>query len=101
MIMVEMDVHAGQDDVLKAMLNIRQLTGQITDVVIVDECNRPNRLLVFIPLLADQIVADQIPQGLRSIRIFFPCDVAIEIAKEMVVKGDAEADDLFHSVTNK
>jgi hypothetical protein len=27
--------------------------------------------------------------------------VAIEIAKEMVVKGDAEADDLFHSVTNK
>ena len=85
---------------LKPMLDIGKLSGEIANVVIVHKGDGPNCFLIFIPLLTDQIVSDEIPQGLRPVRILLPRDVAIEIIKEMVIKGDAEADEFFHSVTN-
>lgn len=98
--MVQMDVHAREDELLKLMLDIGELSGEIANVVIVHEGDGSNCFLIFIPLLTDQIVSDEIPQGLRPVRIFLPRDVAIEIIKKVVIKGDAEADEFLHSVTN-
>ncbi len=77
--MIQMHMHAGQDDPLESMLNVGQLIRQIPNVVIIDKGNAADCLLILIPLLPDQIVAYEIPQCLRSIRILLPRNVPVEV----------------------
>jgi hypothetical protein len=83
--MVEVHVHPGQNDGLIAVLNIGELPGQVAYVMVIHKRDRPDRLFIVVPLLPDQIVSDQIPQRLRSVRILAFLDVQIEIIKQMVV----------------
>ncbi len=60
MVMVEMDMHTGHDVALKVVLDMSQLSCQVTHMVVVHKRDRPDRLFVVIPLLPDQVVTDQI-----------------------------------------
>ena len=61
MVVVEMDMHAGENLPLIVVLDMSQLSRQIAHMMVVHERDCPDRLLVLIPLLPDQVVTNQIP----------------------------------------
>ena len=95
MAMIEMHVHAREHERVKSVLNGNEFVGQRRYVMIVHERDRPNRLLVLIPFLPDQIIADEIAKRFRSIRVFLPCNMAVEIIQQMMIERDTEADEFF------
>jgi hypothetical protein len=80
-------MHPGHDVTLKIVLDMSQFSRQIAHMMVVDKRDRPNRFLVVVPLLPDQVVTNQIPQGLRAVRILALLDVQIEIIKQMGASG--------------
>ena len=100
-VVVQMHVHTRQHQFMETVLDIGELLGERRHVMIVDERNRPHRLLILIPLLPDQIVANQIAERLRSIGILLPRNVPIEVVQQMMIKGDTEANKFFLVPANR
>ena len=96
MVMVEMDMHAGKNLPLVVMLDVSQLAGQISHMMIIDKGNGPDGFFVLIPFLPDQAVPNQVAKRLRSIGIVTPPDVAVEFVEQPLVKRHTESDELIH-----
>lgn len=95
--MIEVHMHASHDVSLEVVLNMSELSGEITHMVVVHEGDRRNRLMrVAARRLVHELIADQITERLGTRRVFPASDKAIEIDKKMAVKRHAEADKLLH-----
>ncbi|MCC2640856.1 MAG: hypothetical protein K0S45_1269, partial [Nitrospira sp.] len=81
---------------LKVVLDVGEFAREVPYVMIVDEGNRRDRFLVPVPLLPDEIVSNQVSNGLRSIGIFTPLDQPIEIDEKVLIKGHTESDEVLH-----
>lgn len=92
MIMIKVHMHAGQDLPVVVVLNIGQLARQVTYMVVIDECDGPNGFFIRIPLLSDQVVADQVTQRFRPIGVLATFDMAIEGVQQLVIERHAEPD---------
>jgi hypothetical protein len=95
--MIEMHVHAREHERVKSVLNGNEFLCQRRYVMIVHERDRPDRLLILIPFLPDQIISDKIPERFRSVRVLLPRNMTVEIIQEMMVERNAEADYFFHN----
>ncbi len=70
---VQVHVQSRGDDAVMLVLNVGQLVGEDPGVVVVDEHQHPDRLaLVHLPLLLDQLGAEQVPDELAPIGIAAP-----------------------------
>jgi len=78
-VMVEMHVHPRHNMALKIVLNVGQFPGEVADMMVVDERDRPDRFLVLIPFLADEVVTDEVSQGLRPVGVLPALNVTIKI----------------------
>ena len=96
-VMVEMHVHARQYKFMKSVLDVDEFLRKRRHVMIVNERDRSHCLLVLIPLLPDQIVANQIAERLGSIRVLLPRNMPIEVIQEMMIEGNTEANEFFHA----
>ncbi len=56
MIVVEMDMHSGQNLPRVGMLNVRQLPGQVPHMMVIHKRDGADGFLILIPLISDQIV---------------------------------------------
>jgi hypothetical protein len=66
---------------LKIVLDVGQFPGEIADMVVVDERDRPDRFLVLIPFLADEVVTDEVSQGLRPVGVLPALNVSIKFVQ--------------------
>ena len=98
MVMVKMDMHTGHNVALKVVLNMGQFSGQVAHMMVVHKRDCPDRLFIVVPLLPDQIVSDQIPQCLRTVRVLALLDMQIEIIEQMMVQRHAESNKLLHGI---
>src|SRR6185437_12501064 len=94
MVMIEMHMHARQNLLMVVVLNICQFTGQVPHMMVIYERDRADRFFILIPLLADQVIADEIAQRFRSVGVFPPFDMAVECIQQMVIEGHPEAHQL-------
>ena len=86
MVMIQMYMHPGHNMALKVMLDMREFSGQIRNVMIIDERDRPDGVLILIPLLADQIVTDEIPERLRACRVFSTSNDVVEVLEQAMIQ---------------
>ncbi len=63
MVMVEVHMHSSENPPLVVMLDLCQFSCQVSHMMVVNEGNGPDRFLVLIPLMPDQIVSNQIAEG--------------------------------------
>jgi hypothetical protein len=91
-----MHVHARKNVSLKIVLDLGKPSREIPHVMVVDEGNRPDSLLVLVPLLPDQVIADQVAECFRPVGILAPLDVMIESVQQMMIKRYAKPNELSH-----
>lgn len=98
MIMVEMHVHSRQNIPLKVMLDLRELSGEIPHMMVVDKRDRRHGFMIVVttPFLAHQLVADEITERFGTRRVFSASDDPVEIVQQVMVQRDAEPDQLLH-----
>lgn len=54
---------------MAVMLDIRQLTRQVTNMMVIDKRDRSHGFFVLVPFLTHQVVANQITESLGPIRV--------------------------------
>lgn len=96
MIVIEMYMHPGQNVALPTMLNMGQLSGEITHMMVVDERDGPDSFFVLVPFLTDEVVAYEITQRFRSIGILSPFYMMIKGVQQMLVERNSEPNELVH-----
>ncbi len=81
------------------MLKPAQLRFQFALVVIIDKHERAEGLAVRgLDVLFDQLLSHDVPDGFRAVRVAFPRNEFVELSEELLLHGDAEAVERFHSV---
>lgn len=97
--MIEMNVHARHDMSLKLVLDMRELSGEIAYMMVVNEGDRRHHLTTGIaaPFLTHQLIANQIAKRFRPRGIFAATDDVVELSEEVVIQRDAESNELLHS----
>jgi len=80
-VMVEMHVHPRHDMALEIVLNVGQFSGEIADMMVVNERDRSDRFLVLIPFLADEVVTNEVSQGLRPVGVLPALNVPVKIVQ--------------------
>ena len=89
---IEMGVQSGNDELVMIVLKIGKLFGQETGVVIVNESDGANdKRVVGNDDGIDELVADQIAEGLGAVIVTFVGNVRIETAEQGRVDGNADA----------
>jgi hypothetical protein len=72
---------------LEVVLDMRQFSGEIAHVMVVDEGDCRDRITICIaaPFLGDELIADEIAQCFRTRGILSPPDDIVEIIKKMLI----------------
>ena len=83
-VVVEVDMLGRDDGILVVVLQVGKLARKAPLVVVVDEGDGAGHLLVLLPLVLDQLLADEVPQGLGPCRIAFLFDEAVELLEQTV-----------------
>jgi hypothetical protein len=96
MVMVQMHVHAGYHQMLIIVLNTGELVCEGADVVVIDDRDSPDRFFIRVPLLPNQIVPNQIPDGFGAVAVALLGYQPVEVIEQMVVQGNTEPDKLLH-----
>jgi len=84
--MIQMYMHPRQNMALKVMLDMREFSGEVRNMMVVHKGDRPDHFLILIPLLPDQIVTDEIPERLRTRRIFPSAYDLIEFIEQAAIE---------------
>ena len=77
--MVQMNVLSRDDYPLKIMLNISYFVKKLSFMMVINQRDRSGNIFIFPPFMFDQILADQITNGLRSIGISFVLYVSVKL----------------------
>ena len=98
MIVIEVHMHAGEDMTLEVVLNVRQLAGEISYVVVIHERDGPHPFTVRAagPFLTHELITNEIAKRFRAGRIASTPYDFIERVEQMVIQRDAETNELFH-----
>ena len=100
MVVIEMNVQRGKNDVMKIVLNVGELFVQISHVVVIDQRNRANHAAVGgFPHFFHELVADQIAKGLRPVGIAALSDQMIELIQEVGIDGNSNPAEAAHAYT--
>jgi len=86
-LVIQMHMHARHDMALKVVLDVGELPGKISYMMVVDKRDRRNRLAVSItaPFLTDELIADEIAKRFGTGGIFSTPDNLIEVVQKVVV----------------
>ncbi len=98
-VVVEVDVQVRQHLPAAVVLDPRQPPGQLVLVVIVDERDGAGHVARPLPLLLDELPADQVTQGLRAVGVLLLPDQEIKPVQERFFEGDPEANQFRHTKT--
>lgn len=82
-IVIEMHVHSRHNMTLKVVLDVRELSGKVSNVVIVHKRDRRDRFPVsFVsPFLAHELISDEIPQRLGPRRVLATPNHIVEVVE--------------------
>jgi hypothetical protein len=84
MVGIQMDVDGGDNEFKKIMLEVGKNSGKFSGVMVVNDGNRPYRLLAQFPFLPYQAVPDQVANRFRSIPVAFLGNQTIKALKQGV-----------------
>ena len=103
MVVIEMHVHPGHDMALKIVLDVREFSGEIPHVMIVDERDRCDRLAIRFtaPFLTDQLITYKIAKRLGPRRILAPLDDLVKVVEQVMIKRNTEPDKLLHKLVTR
>ena len=65
--------------------------------MVVDHRNGSDRFLVFLPLLPDQAVTEQIPNRFRPRRVLLAGNQDIKVVEQVMIERDAESNQFLHA----
>lgn len=95
-VMVEVDVGCGEDHTGEVVLLLGEAFGQAARVVIVEKRDGSEQHLVCLPLLLDEVIANEIADELGAVAVLMISDLALKPVEERFFDGDGEADDVGH-----
>jgi len=90
-VVVEVDMLGRDDGILVVVLQVGKLARKAPLVMVVDEGDGAGHLLVLLPLVLDQLLADEVPQGLGPGCIAFFLYKTVELIKQAVFQRYAES----------
>ena len=76
----------------KIMLDIHKLIYQLPFMMVIDQGNCPGNFMITLPLLLNELLADQVAEGLRTVGIFFIPDEGVEFRQQPLVYRNPETD---------
>ncbi len=101
LVAVQMDVDRRVDGGHVAVLYVGQLVPDGVQGMVVDQHDGPHHpLLVVLPLVLRQRIANQVAYRLRPADVPFAFDRVVEFFQELRLQGDADACDPFHDGNN-
>jgi hypothetical protein len=100
-VVVEVDMHARQNRVVRVVLDLGEAVGEITLVVVVNEGDRADDLLVIFPFVPNQSVTDQVAKRLGAVLIAVPLGHSPEALKEIRIDGNAKTSQVAHGTLPK
>ena len=102
LVAVQMDVDGRVDGGHVAVLDVGQLVPDGIEGVVVDQDHGSDHpLLVVLPLVLGQGVADEVADGLRPAHIALAPDGIVELLEELRLQRYANARDPFHDGSNR
>ena len=81
--MVEVDVLSRNYKLLKIVLDIGNHAEKFSLVVVVQQGNRPRDFLFMAPLFLYELLAYEVSDRLRPVRVFFPADKPVKFLKQV------------------
>src|SRR5699024_638838 len=96
MVMVQMQMHGGQDQLVMIVLDCGQLLGQGAYMMIEHQRDRAHDFRLVIPAIADQLVADQIADRFRAGLVATPGAQLVELPEQTLVHGNSKTYGLGH-----
>jgi hypothetical protein len=97
--MVKMNVLAGQDYAGELMLDIQRFVDEFSFVVVIDHHYRPGDFFIFFVCLLGHVLAYKEADGLASVgKLMLPYD-RVQLVKQVFFQGHAESFYFFHSNT--
>ena len=96
-VVIEMDVSVGQDCALELMLEIGQLLGQPSDMMVVEKGHGPDDVLIRTPLALNDPVPDHVPDELGPISISRFGHQLLEPAHQRLLDTEAQSHNVRHA----
>jgi len=97
-VVIEVHVQSGEDGAVEFVLQVDQFIAQHAYVVIVNQRDGAHHAAIGgLGHLLDELVADQVAEGLGSTGIAALFDEAVEFVEEVGIDGDADAGEIAHA----
>lgn len=86
---VEVNVGRRQDVAMVVVLRVRDLSGKVGSVVVVDHRERSHDRKIVAHLFCNKRLANEVPEGLRAIAIASLVNEPVELFEEILLDGDS------------
>src|SRR5699024_12232630 len=84
------------------MLDIGQIFRELAYMMIINQCNRTHCLLLFIPILLNKTISNQVSDRLGAVAISFSFTKRIKIIKQLLVERNRKTCCMFlHHIDRK
>ena len=95
--MIKMNVGGAENRVMGFMLKVCEYVAQLANVMIVDDCHRPDDVaLSRFPLALDEVIPHYVANRLRAVGVSLASDAFVEFADQFLWYRDAKSDNIIH-----